>query len=223
MLDLSHAEPFAIGGRRTCYVHPDDDSRCIKVIPPDKRPALLRQSQVWWKRFHRAQYYDENVQDLRIYRHLLARCGEQLHQHLPKVFGFVETDVGDGLEVELIRDADGRISLSGKEYTIENGIPEATLRAIDELEAFLVQHGIQFRDPFPHNLTFQETADGRLRLFVVDGLARKPRGLLSLLPRSWMANRIRKKIARLQKGLKRTDHNRQAGVTPKAKGLLLKR
>jgi hypothetical protein len=223
MLDLAHTEPFAIGGRRNCFVHPDDDSRCVKVIPPDKRPALLRQSQVWWKRFHRDQYYDENVQDLRIYRYLLARCGEQLHQHLPRVFGFVETDIGEGLEVELIRDADGRISLSGKEYTIENGITETTLRAIDELEAFLIQHGIQFRDPFPHNLTFQESPDGGLRLFVVDGLARAPWGPLSLLPRSLLADRIRKKIARLRKGLKRTDDNRKAGVTPKTKGLLLKR
>ena len=223
MLVLANCEPFAIGGRRACYVHPYDQKRCIKVILGDKRPTQLRRSHPWWKRLHHEAYYDENIQDLKIYRHLSSRHGAAIHRHLPQVFGLVETDLGVGLDVELIRDADGRISLSGKGYIIEQGLTGAFREPMDALEAFLLRYRIQFRDPFPHNLAVQIGQDDTLRLFIVDGLARKSRIPFDRLPRVIAEPRIHKKMHRLLQGLKRTDNNRRAGVTPKNKGLLLKR
>jgi len=223
IIELSDQEPFAVGGRRACYVHPNDPNRCIKLILADKTPRQLRAANAWWKRLHRAAYYDENVQDLKIYRHLISRHGAGIHQHLSQVFGLVETDLGRGLEVELIRDADGRVSLSGKGYTIEQGLTDTFLASLQPLEDFLTHYRIQFRDPFPHNLSVQVAQDGSLRLVIVDGLARKAWIPFDSLPRSLAAQRIHKKMQRLLKGLKRTENNRKAGVTPKNKGLLLRR
>jgi len=223
MLELADREPFAIGGRRACYVHPHDQDRCIKVILEHMRPAQLRRSHAWWKRLHHEGYYDENIQDLKIYRYLSLRHGAAIHQHLPRVFGLVETDLGVGLDVELIRDADGRISLSGKGYIIEQGLTGAFREPMQALEAFLLRYRIQFRDPFPHNLSVQIGKDDTLRLFIVDGLARKSRIPFDRLPRVFAERRIHKKMQRLLQGLQRTENNRRAGVTPKNKGLLLNR
>lgn len=223
MIELSRQEPFAIGGRRLCYVHPDDDTHCIKVSLRDKQPKVLKQSYPWWKRLHSDAYYDENVQDLKIYRHLHWRCGDVIHAHLPRVYGFVKTDLGPGLEMRLVRDADGRISLSGKGYTLANGITGRPLGALDELEDFLIRQKIQLRDPFPHNLVYQTRDDGQVRVFIVDGLARRTLLPFAWLPHSWMRQRVEKKMARLREGLEKIERNRVAGRTPLPKGLLLKR
>jgi hypothetical protein len=220
-LRLSGAQPFAIGGRRVLYVHPDDPGRCVKVLLPERLPERLRRKARGLRRLHRSAYYDENLQDLRTYRQLLARHGGTLHAHLPEVFGPVDTDIGPGLEVRLIRDADGRIALSGKGYTIAHGLSRALLDAIDTLEDFLRSHRIRFRDPFPHNLGVRQAEDGSLALFVVDGLAR--RTWLPTTLRPGVDARIRRQVARLRRGFERTEANRVAGVTPKAKGLLLRR
>lgn len=223
MLSLNEQKPFAVGGRRACYVHPHHRNRCIKILLADKRPDHLRDAAAWWKRIHRNEYYDENIQDLRIDRYLRSRHGDAIYQHLPRVFGMVQTDLGDGLEVELIRDSDGKISLSGKGYVIEQGLPRALLESVDALKVFLIKHRIQFRDPFPHNLSVQVGKNNDLRPFIVDGLARKSWPPFDRLPRSVSEPRIRKKMQRLVQGLKRTEENRKAKVTPKQKGLLLKR
>jgi hypothetical protein len=193
------------------------------VVLAGKRPKQLRRAQPWWKRFHRETYYDENLQDLKIHRYLAARHGDDIYRYLPRVFGLVQTDIGIGLDVELIRDADGRISLSGKGYVIEQGLTPSLLEGVNKLGEFLVHHRIQFRDPFPHNLSVQHRTHDTLRLVIVDGLARKSLVPFDRLPRDIAEPRIHKKLQRLLLGLERTDTNRKTGVTPKNKGLLLKR
>lgn len=223
MLELANAQPLAIGGRRAIYFHPIEPDRCIKVLLPDLQPTVLKRSRHWLRRLHSARYYDENLQDLKIYDYLLQRHGDVLHLHLPAVYGMVATDLGNGLEVELIRDADKRVSLSGKEFTIVNGITPASVDAVGALESFLLRLKIQFRDPFPHNLAFQHQEDKTIRAVIIDGLARRSLTASLLLPPGVVRRRIARKMARLRKGLERTDQNRRKGVTPKAKGLLLRR
>ena len=40
MIILSDASPFAEGGNRKCFVHPDNPNRCLKVV----HPGLLEKS-----------------------------------------------------------------------------------------------------------------------------------------------------------------------------------
>lgn len=220
-LSLAGAEPFAVGGRRALYVHPDDPERCVKVLLPDRGPERLRREARGLRRLHRPAYYDENRQDLCTYRQLLARHGESLHAHVPIVFGMSHTDIGPGLVVQLIRDVDNRISLSGKGHTIEHGLSPALWHAVDALEDFLLTRHIRFRDPFPHNLAVRHAEGDELQLFIVDGLAR--REWLPAALRPGVTARIRRQVARLREGFERTERNRLAGVTPKSKGLLRRR
>jgi hypothetical protein len=218
MISLSQEEPFARGGRRACYRHPEHAERCIKIALEDKQPHMLRSVDPWWKRIRPSSYYDENEQDLRIYAQLDKRLGSLTHAHFPKIYGLVETDLGIGLESELIHDADGRISLSGKEYTMQNGLSSTSEEAIKNLSVFLVHYLILFRDPFPHNIVLQEQADASLRAVIIDGLGRKP--FLSKIFRQTSGKRTLRKTDRLRKGLKRSEHNRQNGVKPKPNGML---
>lgn len=223
MLKLGAVDPISIGGRRAVYIHPNDPGRCVKVLLPNRQPGMLRQAAAGLSRLHRSRYYDENYQDQRIYDHLRQRHGDSIHSHLPVVYGWSETDIGAGLEFELIRDFDGRVSLSGKEHIIVNGLRDSTLGALQELESFLVSLRIQFRDPFPHNVCIQRQADGSERMYIVDGLARKMLLPFSLLPAAITGPRIQKKIARLRKGMQRTLDNCRSGIAPKPKGLLRRR
>ena len=34
MINLDEVTPFAEGGNRMCFVHPDNPNRCLKVIHP---------------------------------------------------------------------------------------------------------------------------------------------------------------------------------------------
>lgn len=221
MIPLSKKEPFAVGGRRACYFHPDDPNRCIKVALSDKQPEQLRSEDPWWKRLRPASYYDENELDIRIYARLEAKLGALAGVHFPNVYGLVKTDLGQGLETELIRDTDGRVSLSGKEYTMLNGRSDASEYAIQQLSDFLVQHLLLFRDPFPHNIAMQEQPDGSLRVIIIDGLSRKT--FLSPSFRKASEKRILRKVERLKKGLKRAEHNGRKGVQPKPNGMLAAR
>lgn len=221
MISLSYETPFAMGGRRACYVHPDNRDRCIKVALPEAKPEMLHAKDPWWKRLRPVGYYNENLLDLKIHRLLAARLGESSHLHFPKVYGLVTTDLGQGLETDLIRDPDGRIALSGKEYTMQNGTTDASEQALLELREFLVNHLILFRDPFPHNVIFQSLSDGRLRAVIIDGVGR--RVFLSPILRQSSQRRVKKKFARLLKGVLKTKQIAKNGVPQKQNGILLHR
>jgi hypothetical protein len=221
MICLEQEQPFALGGRRACYFHPEDGSLCIKVARADKLPHMLRSVDPWWKRIRPASYYDENKLDMNIGHKLRARLGDAATDHFPSIHGTVETDLGIGLVCELIRDPDERISLSGKEYTLANGLRVEATDAIKELRSFLKKHLILFRDPFPHNIAIQEQTDGSVRAVIIDGLGRG--AFLSPLFKDSARKRIDRKIDRLLKGMHRAESNKIKGVRPKQNGILLKR
>lgn len=218
MICISKNQPFALGGRRACYRHPEDRARCIKVSLPDKQPLALRSVDPWWKRLRPVSYYDENLLDLRVYALLVKELGDRVSNHFQRIHGLVETDLGLGLDSELILDADGRVSLSSKEYIMQNGSSTKSQDAIQQLADFLVQHRILFRDPFPHNIVLQEQADGKLRAVIIDGLHR--RVILPSIIRKTAEKRILRKTERLKKGLQRAEANARSGIAPKPNGML---
>lgn len=221
MITLSQMKPFAVGGRRACYRHPNEPTRCIKVTLEEAEPGILRAADPWWKRLRPVDYYDENQLDLKILHLLEAKLGEDANRHFPKVYGLIDTNLGPGLETELICDADGQISYSGKEFTMKNGFTAASGKALEDLRRFIQQHLILFRDPFPHNIVFQAMKDGQMRAVIIDGLGRHV--FLSPLLRKAAERRAQKKFDRLMKGLKRAEQNAIKGIQPKPNGILAHR
>ena len=213
--------PFARGGGRECYFHPTRPDRCLKVLRPERPAQLIRAEAPWLKRLRPLRHYDQNARDLREFTALFRRFGKSALAHCPDMDGMVPTDKGPGLCMELIRDTDGRVSLSLKEWILENGASPALHAALDTMIDFHVRRCIHIRDPFPHNVVVQRLPGGALRTLFIDGL-----GHATLLPlldlRGPLARRrIRKKANRLRLAVARLVENRKDNSN--ANGILLRR
>jgi len=165
MLILGDTSPFARGGRRLCYVHPRDPSRCVKVLRTDDE-RFIKTGRTLVPGFLRNEY-DNNEDERRTLTALQRRLGDA-YRHLPRCEGYVETDLGKGLVLELVRDDDGQISRSVREALL-SGTPLEELRgAYEEMTAHFIAHGVVTRAILDHNLTAQRTGGG-WRMTLIDG------------------------------------------------------
>ena len=93
---LRDQEPFASGGNRLCFRHPENSKHCLKVIRPDRTPAIRRAEKRFPKNLRPLSTYDENLAEAEILRYLHNNYPIQITQHLPRSFGLVRTDIGTG-------------------------------------------------------------------------------------------------------------------------------
>lgn len=164
-LRLSDHTPFARGGRRLCYVHPDDPSRCVKVLRTDN-DRFVKTGRTYVPSFLRNEY-DNNEDERRALAALERRLAGS-YTHLPRCYGYTDTDLGRGLILDLIRDDDGRISRSVRQL-MQEGVAPAELRpAYDEMALHFITHAVLTRAILDHNLAAQRTGE-RWRLTLIDG------------------------------------------------------
>ena len=188
-LVLTGQEPFARGGNRLCFVHPEDDLRCIKVRRPDFTLEDRRREKGFPKNLKPLASFDDNREEYLVMKQLMRTYGEPVFRHISRCFGFVDTDLGKGLVSELIRDHDGAISQTLKKYLWDHGLTEACQAAINDLCRFWEQKVIPSRDLLLHNIVVQQSQPGEIgRLVVIDGL-----GSSGLIPFHWLPMTQRKK------------------------------
>lgn len=197
MIRLSTEEPFAHGGNRLCFVDPGHHDRCIKVRRPEFTLEDLRKKKGFPYTLLPVSAVDESIKEDRIMRACERRLGNDLYAAVSRHYGFVDTDMGPGLCSELIRNADGRISLSVMEYVWEFGKTESLMKAVDRFAEQWPQLMIPSRDLLLHNVVAQCDADNEVqRLVVIDGL-----GYSGLIPFSWLSAsyKIRRANKKLEK------------------------
>ncbi len=105
MLELDESAPVAIGEHRKIFEHPEDRNLCIKVI--------------WLGGLEETQREEKH------YRLLEKR--NISWKLLPRFYGFVETNLGQGAIFDLIRDYDGGLSRSLGYYLATNSVDEGGL------------------------------------------------------------------------------------------------
>ena len=194
MLTLSSQQPFATGGRRVCYVHPDDPHRCVKVLRQDRSTKHRLSGNSWVPaRWRRA--YDNNADEQRTLEALQRRLGcEVTSRHLPVCYGICETDLGPGLELDLIRDCDdgevGPIARDLRHYRQSAVSADRFRPAFDTFGAWLLKHRVLTRMLHDHNLVAQKQADGGWRLVLIDGI-----GDRAWIPvRRWVKSAARRSV-----------------------------
>jgi len=170
ILKLTDQQPFAIGGRRLCFVHPLEPDKCIKVLRHDDQRTVRLQSKKKSFLFSLRREYDNNAHEKQILDRLMQSIGPDMSHHLPLCYGYVETDLGPGLVLDLVRDHEGPISRSLRELISVGFELEQFRPAFKELEDFFVKHVILTRAVLDHNITVQHRADGSWRMVVIDGL-----------------------------------------------------
>ncbi len=169
-IKLAEQQPFAIGGRRLCYVHPFEPDKCIKVLRTDDRRTVRLQSKKKSVLFGFRREYDNNAHEKQILDRLMHCIGPDMAHHLPRCHGYVETDLGAGLVLDLVRDHDGPISRSLRELISSGFALEQFRPAFQELEDFFLKHVILTRAVLDHNIAAQHRSDGSWRMVVIDGL-----------------------------------------------------
>lgn len=221
-LYLSDKAPFARGGNRLCFVHPEAPERCVKVRRPDFTLADLRRSKRFPKNLRPLSAFDDNAEEDRVLRLFEKRFGDPVFSHVSRGFGFVETDFGRGLVSELIRDEDGRISRSLKQYIWENGYADDCRAAAEALCRCWEELGVPSRDLLVHNIVVQRNKEGRVRrLVVIDGLGSSDFIPFALLPSFMKRAKARRKTANFHQRIEKTIEASKTGDFPGMLGRLL--
>lgn len=165
-LQLSRYAPFAEGGNRLCYVHPDDRALCIKIVK-EGSIAAFRARRSFIRNLRGDAYFDDNVQEYRAYQQAAIRNNApQIYEHIPKCYGWQNTDMGMGLVLDYYAYEDGSTCINLEAYLHENGLTDDIKAKVDELADFLRTTQILTKNILPHNVVI--AADGKLK--IIDGL-----------------------------------------------------
>ncbi len=147
---LIDSAPIARGKERTCYLHPADATKVIKISIGTESVQSKRE----------IDFYV-----------MLQKRPRVDYSHLPRFYGTVQTNLGQGLVLDLVSDYDGNISKSLQWY-LKNGIElseaESHLRVLKD---YLLENLIIFNhDMYSGNLLLQKTSADSSKLVIIDGL-----------------------------------------------------
>lgn len=221
-LKLSNLAPFARGGNRLCFVHPERPDRCIKVRRPDFTLRDLRSKKGFPRNLRPLSSFDDNLEEFRVMQDIDRRFGEKAYAMISRCYGFEETDMGPGLTSELIRDGSGGISHTLKQYLWDHGYTDELYDAVIRFGDSWAKMGIPSRDLLVHNLLVQCDAQGAIvRLVVIDGL-----GSATAIPDRWRTQRARmarsaRRVANLHERIASLLVARGRNEFPGTHGLLL--
>ncbi|MXZ56107.1 MAG: hypothetical protein F4227_08035 [Gammaproteobacteria bacterium] len=193
IVNLSQLTPFAIGGTRLCFVHPDDSNKCIKVLREDRTPQTRRQLTKGIKKLRPVKHWDDQQKELTAYRQLLARNTQVLWHHIPEFFGSVETDLGLGIVTRIFRNFDGKFP-KNLEEEVPHGIDDSLKNGIADFKAWLRQELVVTRDLLPHNIIVVRDSMQHCRLMIVDGLGNSEWIPVSTWFRFFARRKIERKI-----------------------------
>lgn len=221
-LALSDLKPFARGGNRLCFVHPQHTDRCIKVRRPDFTLEDLRRKKGFPKSLRPLSSFDDNLEEERVMADITKRIGEEAFEVVSRCYGFEDTDMGKGLTSELVRDSNGRISHTLKQTIWDHGYNDELRAAVAHFGARWSALGIPSRDLLVHNLLVQRDMCGHImRLVAIDGL-----GSASAIPERWLSRsmhrqRAARKVANLHERIQTLLAARERGEFPGTHGLLM--
>ena len=150
MIELDPSHLFGKGTHRECYIHPDDERLCIKVsLKGGER---------------------ETQREVGYCRHLKRR--NISWDLLPMFHGCVETNLGEGVVFELIRDYDGGISETLENYLESPTLTESNLvslaRLLRSLKDYMMAQGIITRRLKAKNILYHRTDTENARLVLID-------------------------------------------------------
>lgn len=220
ILSLSSEQAFAQGGNRLCFVDPRDSSHAIKVRRPDFTLEDLRRKKGFPKTLLPLSHFDDNREEFEVISALQARHGEAVFRVISRCYGFVETDLGPGLVLELVRDGDGRISQSLKAQIWHQGYTPDCQRAVARFCEQWRALQIPSRDLLLHNLLVQKDASGHIqRIVAIDGL-----GSPNIIPFHWLPARLRsakveRKLANLHDRIGQLLDKKARGLPPGNHGM----
>lgn len=158
IVNISDTLFLARGGERDIYMHPNDNSKIIKIIFRDKK------------------HNNQNELDFQ-YMNYLEKNNIPL-LHIPKCFGWVNTNKGLGLVFERVENYDKSQIFTLSHYTKYNIIKDDVVKLlIDELKEYLFSNDILFVDASLSNVFCQKVSSSKYKLIIFDGLGGRRPGI----------------------------------------------
>ena len=171
MIELNGITPFAAGGNRKCFVHPEKPDRCLKVVHPGLLEKI-KKNQPWYKKLRPESSFDDNLREQEAYNQKSLKRNDQIaYKHLAKWYGMVETSIGMASETELIKNND-EIAQTLEDYLFTNGLTDEIKNSIEEFQDWLRANLILTKNLIPHNIVIKVERD-KMILKIVDGLGSK--------------------------------------------------
>lgn len=169
VLPLAEAAPIASGQQRDVYPVPAQPDMVVKVVRDPRPPSSER----FIKRMVRTIAPDTRFRvfliDAFLEMKVAARLGANGPESpLPKCFGIVATDLGPGVLVERIADADGALAPRLVEVHRRNGLDDEVLALLNVFASRLYALDIVAGDLHEGNLVLG-WRNGEKRLFLIDG------------------------------------------------------
>ena len=175
MINLEGVRPFAEGGNRVCYIHPDNKNLCLKI---SKQEVIkkIRSNAPWYKKLRSEKSFDDNFREERAYQQRAVKENPQkIWRHLARWHEFADHSKGLAACTGLITNND-KVALNLEEYLFSKGRNSEINIALKEFEMFLKETKLLTKNIIPHNLAVKENDSG-LTLKIIDGL-----GCMSFIP-----------------------------------------
>lgn len=194
---------FSQGGNRLCFIHPEDPNRCIKTLRADRTPDIKRAEANFPKNMKPLKYFNDNLQEAAVYDKIDRCVGEPAYKLIPRCYGFVDTNLGPGLCSDMVRDDDGLISITMKQYIWTYGKNAQISQALQTFGELWGDLGMPSRQLLLHNLVVRCIDSVPARLYLIDGL-----GWPDMVPVAYWSKRLaRKKAHRRVNSLHRAIDN----------------
>ena len=168
MIDLNGVTPFAEGGNRRCFVHPNNPNRCLKVIHSGLLQTIMK-NKPWYKKLRSAESFDDNLRERDAYNQkALRNDNSETWKHLAKWYGMVETTIGAASETELIKN-ENLVAETLESYLFANGLTDEIKLSIEQFHDWLRKNLILTKNLIPHNLVLKRV-NNDIIIKIVDGL-----------------------------------------------------
>ena len=168
MIDLNGVTPFAEGGNRRCFVHPNNPNRCLKVIHSGLLQTIMK-NKPWYKKLRSAESFDDNLRERDAYNQkALRNDNSETWKHLAKWYGMVETTIGAASETELIKN-ENLVAETLESYLFDNGLTDEIKLSIEQFHDWLRKNQILTKNLIPHNLVLKRV-NNDIIIKIVDGL-----------------------------------------------------
>ena len=168
MIDLNGVTPFAEGGNRRCFVHPNNPNRCLKVIHSGLLERIIK-NKPWYKKLRSSESFDDNLRERDAYNQkALRNDNSETWKHLAKWYGMVETTIGAASETELIKN-ENLVAETLESYLFREGLTDEISEAIENFHIWLRAHLIFTKNLIPHNLVLYKN-NNKLIIKIIDGL-----------------------------------------------------
>lgn len=148
---LSLTKELGKGKERTCFLHPLDNHKVVKIVHT-----------------HDSKQMDREID---LYKQL-SNNPDIAYVHFPKYYGEIKTNKGAGYVFDLIANEDGSEAKALHWYLKNGANLDSFFPQLSELRSYLLNHSIVFCNDMSYegNILVREALNGSTKLVVIDGL-----------------------------------------------------